>query len=57
MSEYEERKQARIDRYREKAEKARQESRQLSHESISMLEHMDAERFYQWSREAAECEG
>lgn len=39
MSEYEERKQARIDRYREKAEKARQESRQLSHESISMLEH------------------
>ena len=40
MSEYEERKQARIDRYREKAEKARQESRQLSHESISMLEHI-----------------
>ena len=40
MSEYEERKQARIDRYREKAEQARQESRQLSHESISMLEHI-----------------
>ena len=40
MSEYEERKQARIDRYREKAEKARQERRQLSHESISMLEHI-----------------
>ena len=43
MSEYEERKQARIDRYREKAEKARQESRQLSHESISMLEHTPIE--------------
>ena len=40
MSDYEDRKQARIDRYREKAEKARQESRQLSHESISMLEHI-----------------
>ena len=40
MNDYEERKQARIDRYREKAEKARQESRQLSHESSSMLEHI-----------------
>lgn len=40
MSDYEDRKQARIDRYREKAEKARQESRQLSHESMSMLEHI-----------------
>ena len=40
MSDYEDRKQARIDRYRERAEKARQESRQLSHESISMLEHI-----------------
>lgn len=40
MSDYEERKQARIDRYREKAEKARQESRQLSRESSSMLEHI-----------------
>ena len=40
MSDYEDRKQARIDRYREKAEQARQESQQLSHESISMLEHI-----------------
>lgn len=40
MSDYEERKRARIDRYRERAEQARQESRQLSHESISMLEHI-----------------
>ena len=40
MSDYEERKQARIDRYREKAERARQESRELSRESISMLEHI-----------------
>ena len=40
MSDYEERKQARIDRYRERAEQARQESRQLSQESISMLEHI-----------------
>lgn len=40
MNDYEERKQARIDRYREKAEKARQESRQLSRESSSMLEHI-----------------
>ena len=40
MSDYEDRKQARIDRYREKAEKARQESQQLSHESISMLEYI-----------------
>ena len=40
MSDYEDRKHARIDRYREKAEKARQESRQLSHESMSMLEHI-----------------
>lgn len=40
MNDYEERKQARIDRYRERAEKARQRSGQLSHESISMLEHM-----------------
>lgn len=40
MSDYEDRKQARIDRYRERAEKARQESRQLSHESMSMLEHI-----------------
>ena len=38
MSDYEERKQARIDRYRERAEQARQESRELSQESISMLE-------------------
>lgn len=40
MSDYEDRKQARIDRYRERAEKARQESQQLSHESISMLEYI-----------------
>ena len=40
MSDYEERKQARIDRYREKAERARQESKELSRESISMLEHI-----------------
>lgn len=40
MSDYEERKQARIDRYRERAEQARQESRELSRESISMLEHI-----------------
>lgn len=40
MNDYEERKQARIDRYREKAEKARQQSSQLSHESVSMLEHI-----------------
>lgn len=40
MNDYEERKQARIDRYRERAEKARQRSGQLSHESISMLEHI-----------------
>lgn len=40
MNDYEERKQARIDRYRERAEKARQQSGQLSHESISMLEHI-----------------
>lgn len=40
MNDYEERKQARIDRYREKAEKARQESRQLSHESSSMLDYV-----------------
>ena len=40
MSDYEERKQARIDRYRERAEKARQESQRFSHESISMLEHI-----------------
>ena len=40
MSDYEDRKQARIDRYREKAERARRESQQLSHESISMLEHI-----------------
>lgn len=37
MNDYEERKQARIDYYREKAEKARQEGRQLSKESIDML--------------------
>ena len=36
MSDYEERKQARIDRYRERAEKARQESQRFSHESISI---------------------
>ena len=40
MNDYEERKQARIDRYREKAEKSRQQSSQLSHESVSMLEHI-----------------
>ena len=40
MSDYEERKQARIDRYRERAEQARQESKELSRESISMLEHI-----------------
>ena len=40
MSDYEERKQARIDRYRERAEEARQESQRFSHESISMLEHI-----------------
>lgn len=37
MNDYEERKQARIDYYREKAEKAKQEGRQLSKESIDML--------------------
>lgn len=40
MNDYEKRKQERIDRYREKAGAARQESRQLSHESVSMLEHI-----------------
>ena len=40
MSDYEELKHARIDRYRERAEQARQESRELSRESISMLEHI-----------------
>ncbi|MEI3305906.1 MAG: DUF3560 domain-containing protein [Dysosmobacter sp.] len=40
MNDYEEQKQARIDRYREKAEKAREQSSQLSHESVSMLEHI-----------------
>ena len=40
MSDYEERKQARIDRYRERAEQARQESDELSRKSFSMLEHI-----------------
>ena len=40
MNDYEEKKQARIDRYREKAEKARAQSSQLSHESVSILEHI-----------------
>ena len=40
MNDYEEKKQARIDRYRERAEKARARSSQLSHESVSMLEHI-----------------
>ncbi len=40
MSDYEEKKQARIDRYWERAEKARQESRQLSRQSMTMLEHI-----------------
>ena len=38
MNEYEERKQARIDRYREKAEKARQESDNLSRQASKMAE-------------------
>lgn len=37
MNDYEERKQARIDYYREKAEQARQESRQLYQQSSDML--------------------
>ena len=37
MNDYEERKQARIDHYREKAEQARQESRQLYQQSSDML--------------------
>ena len=37
MNDYEERKQARIDYYREKAEQARQESRQLYRQSSDML--------------------
>lgn len=40
MNDYEEKKQARIDRYRERADKARQESHQLSQQSITMLEHI-----------------
>lgn len=40
MNDYEEKKQARIDRYRERADKARQESQQLSQQSITMLEHI-----------------
>lgn len=40
MSDYEERKQARIDRYRERAEQARQESDELSRKSFSMLKHI-----------------
>lgn len=38
MNEYEDRKQARIDRYREKAEKARQESNDLSRQASKMAE-------------------
>lgn len=48
MSDYEERKQARIDRYRERAEQARQESRQFSQESISMLEHIPPASPFWW---------
>lgn len=40
MNDYEKRKQERIDRYREKAGAARQESRQLSQQSSAMLEHI-----------------
>ena len=40
MNDYEEKKQARIDRYRERAERARQQSNHLSHESVSMLGHI-----------------